>query len=275
MNLKLCKFLLGVHRKTTNAAVRGELGRYPLLIKVLNLATMYFVRIHSIKEDTIVKMSCNDEFIQTYESSWSNVMKKIYNTFGGLSIKETLEQNYCEKWHTHIESCKSQGKLQIYSHIKRNFRLENYLLQFPTYVRRNFSKLRISAHNLAIETGRYAKPSIPPDKRICFNCKLVEDEFHFFFSCSLYNSKRKVLFKDLSKLLSIDINPSIELFYLLMSGLDGDLEVGRINCNYVNKCFNIRSELLSHKRESDILQRVKSCVTRAGRVSKRPEILDL
>ena len=159
---------------------------------------------------------------------------------------------------------------------KRQFRLENYLLQFPTYLRRNFSKMRISAHNLAIETGRYAKPTaIPAEKRLCFNCKQVEDEYHFFFTCTLYNSERKYLYEDLSEFLSININPSNELLYLLMSGLDGDLEVGRSTCNYINNCFKIRSDLLSHKKESDILQRVKSCVTRSGRLSKRREILDL
>ena len=60
-----------------------------------------------------------------------------------------------------------------------------------------------------------------------------------------------------------------------MSGLDGDVEVGRATCKYINNCFKIRSELLSHKKESDILQRVKSCVTKSGRLSKRREILDL
>ena len=116
-------------------------------------------------------------------------------------------------------------------------------------------------------------PPYPQKKRLCFNCKQVEDEYHFFFTClsyTLYNSERKYLYEDLSKFLSININPSNELLYLLMSGLDGDLEVGRSTCNYINNCFKIRSDLLSHKKESDILQRVKSCVTsRSGRLIKR------
>ena len=61
-----------------------------------------------------------------------------------------------------------------------------------------------------------------------------------------------------------------------MSGLNGDLEVGRAVCSFVNKCFNLRSELLSYKKkETDVLKRSKSCVTRSGRKSKRPTILDL
>ena len=149
-------------------------------------------------------------------------------------------------------------------------------MQFPTHVRRNFSKLRISAHNLAIETGRYSKPNITPlDKRLCFHCKKVETEYHFLFDCSLFNSERKLFNEELSNILSIDITPSINLFYTLMSGLYGDLEVGRIMCNFINKCFEIRSEILSYRRETDILQRSKSSITRSGRISKKPAILDL
>ena len=160
--------------------------------------------------------------------------------------------------------------------ILKTFKLENYILQFPSHYRRNFTKLRISAHNLAVETGRYSKPAITPfEKRLCFHCKSVETEYHFIFECPLYNTERQCLYNELSNILSISINPSHELFYNLMSGLNGDLEVGRAICSFVNKCFNLRSELLSYKKETDVLKRSKSCVTRSGRNSKRPTILDL
>ena len=32
VHIKFCRYLLGVHRKSCNAVVRGELGNYPLLI---------------------------------------------------------------------------------------------------------------------------------------------------------------------------------------------------------------------------------------------------
>ena len=47
------------------------------------------------------------------------------------------------------------------------------------------SKLRISAHKLAIEGGRYL--NIPKHERICTACNSgeVEDEEHFLLNCSL------------------------------------------------------------------------------------------
>jgi hypothetical protein len=35
-NIKFSKFILGVHKKSSNFAVLGELGRYPLYIIIIN-----------------------------------------------------------------------------------------------------------------------------------------------------------------------------------------------------------------------------------------------
>ena len=44
------------------------------------------------------------------------------------------------------------------------------------------TKLRISAHSFAIETGRYGTTKIPADQRFRKFCPTnVEDEVHFFF----------------------------------------------------------------------------------------------
>ena len=34
---KFCKYILGVHRNTTNLAIQGELGTFPVLIDVKNM----------------------------------------------------------------------------------------------------------------------------------------------------------------------------------------------------------------------------------------------
>ena len=51
------------------------------------------------------------------------------------------------------------------------------------------TKLRISAHQLYVETGRYCNPVIPRENKFCFHCKnIVEDEKHFLLDCPLYLS---------------------------------------------------------------------------------------
>jgi hypothetical protein len=80
----------------------------------------------------------------------------------------------------HIRN-RETGKLRFFSKIHTTFELQKYLtFNINKYVRSLLTKLRLSAHSLAIETGRYCKPIIPANERFCKACKdKVEDEHHF------------------------------------------------------------------------------------------------
>jgi hypothetical protein len=68
---------------------------------------------------------------------------------------------------------------------KQHFGFENYLSVIGNFEhRRCLTKLRISAHRLHIETGRYQ--GIPPHQRLCGQCDSgeVEDEIHFLLIAS-------------------------------------------------------------------------------------------
>ena len=58
------------------------------------------------------------------------------------------------------------------------------LLQYlSSYARKFFSRLRTSAHNLRIETGRHTFPRTPLEARLCRHCNILEDEMHFTLFC--------------------------------------------------------------------------------------------
>ena len=57
------------------------------------------------------------------------------------------------------------NKLKVYASIKKSFSLENYVSCYNIAKRRNFTKLRISSHHLAIEKGRYTRPITPREQR--------------------------------------------------------------------------------------------------------------
>ena len=137
------------------------------------------------------------------------------------------------------------------------------------------TKLRISAHNLQIETGRYTVPKTPIENRKCSHCGLIEDEFHFLLECSLYNTERESLAIELSNFSTISLTPSNLNFATVMSCANGDIEVGKLMCNFINTCFEIRAQFLVDKRERENLLRPISTTTRSGRVSKRPCRLDI
>ncbi len=50
------------------------------------------------------------------------------------------------------------------------------------------TRLRISAHNLLFERGRYSRPALAVEERTCPVCAdgQVEDELHFMTRCAKY-----------------------------------------------------------------------------------------
>ena len=85
--------------------------------------------------------------------------------------------------------------MRTYVTFKHCFEYESYLNMSNEDHRKSLTRLRISAHRLAIERGRYTVPFTPADKRLCKLCNNdeVEDEFHFLMSCSHYKQLRTSL----------------------------------------------------------------------------------
>lgn len=89
--------------------------------------------------------------------------------------------------------------MRTYRLFKRSILLEDYLTDVTNeYHRKALTKLRISAHNLQIERGRYTIPYTQKENRLCRYCKdKIEDEYHFMMDCDLYNNDRLSLFNKL------------------------------------------------------------------------------
>ena len=134
--------------------------------------------------------------------NWQGQLKRLKNklNISSLDINESAFNNFLKNHYINnvdmqlqnIEFTKS-GKLLFYSKIRKNYELQDYL-KFPIVktVRSKLTKLRISAHPLQIETGRYSRPYIPRESRFCLFCKtVVEDELHFLYDCFMYKDIRK------------------------------------------------------------------------------------
>ena len=117
-------------------------------------------------------------------------------------ILKTMKDYFRIGW----ENEKSNSiKLSLfYNKIKHSFKKEEYLdLVTNASYRYRTTKLRISAHDLEIEHGRYK--NIPREDRICKWCKItlnanvVENEDHVLFSCDLYSNHRRKLINTIRK----------------------------------------------------------------------------
>ena len=115
-NVKLCKYIIGVHKSSTNVAVRGELGRYPLLINILDHAVRYANRTDSLDNHTIVKLSCPDSF-------WSSCINNIKTSFASFQgIKSNMKEKYKRRWNSFINDCGDGDKLRTYLKYKSSFK---------------------------------------------------------------------------------------------------------------------------------------------------------
>ena len=77
----------------------------------------------------------------------------------------------------------SGGRFEIYYKIKKQYRFEPYLLLDKNNLRRCITDIRISTHNLPIESLRKLK--IKRDERFCPCCpsKEIGSEFHALMTC--------------------------------------------------------------------------------------------
>ena len=95
-----------------------------------------------------------------------------------FSSIEAKMQNLWRSGQSHPTVCVHRGiptispnkpnKLKVYASIKKSFSLENYVSCYNIAKRRNFTKLRISSHHLAIEKGRYTRPIMAPQENNVF-----------------------------------------------------------------------------------------------------------
>ena len=81
------------------------------------------------------------------------------------------------------------SKARFYHSFKADIKFEPYLnIICDRSLRVVLSKLRLSDHELNIETGRHH--SIKRDERYCPFCNdnSIEDEYHILFQCSKYSA---------------------------------------------------------------------------------------
>ena len=154
-------------------------------------------------------------------------------------VKFGLQNVYNIMWTNVIKS--TQGKLRTYALFKDDFVLENYVVLLNRPSRSAFCKLRVSAHKLMIERGRYCSPKIPVEDRICKLCDSneVEDEFHFIMNCKMYIEHRDILMIELGKIVNINNLNRSDIFQLIMCASDYDIL--RIVTSYVVAAFDKHS----------------------------------
>ena len=223
----MLKWILGVHKKTTNNFCYGDTGRLPWAISVLPQCIKYFSRAAASKPDT---NNVNYLLYHTFEEqrnlglTWYSTWKSVTETGTCMypsSVPTTAVMNhynrsmFIEQWRADILQ---QPKMSFYRSIKGEFKEELYLSINSRAHRTNIAKIRSSSHDLRIGKGRYSNSTYNKSLRACryccdedllvgleelpcFETPIQETEEHALTECPGYHHIRSQLSENLLSLL--------------------------------------------------------------------------
>ena len=227
LHLKFLKWILGVHKKTTNVFCWGDTGRPPLVQKISKQAVDYFWRLEgmsSIRTDDLARHAFEEQKmlkLPWYESMSTLVCptsashQSRQQSQKGYAVREELGKRFQTQWE---KVTADSSKMKTYQLFSGGFRREVYLDLLTGVDRKHLARLRSSAHRLNVESGRYENRAIPRNKQVYENkawrqcCKIccqdnlelllqlpsiepafIEDERHVLTVCPAYKHLRDEL----------------------------------------------------------------------------------
>ena len=204
VHMQFCKKLLGVKKTTQNDFVYGELGRENYATKRVFIIIKYWFKILQTPENKYTKiiynMMLNDLEELPIKTNWASLVRDLLASLGFRNVwlaqgvgnigaflsvfKQRLHDNFMQNWHDRLNN---SSRANFYKSAAQ-FQFQTYLEQINVFkYMQALSKLRMSSHRLAIESGRWARPtSIPISDRKCVHCNVLEDEFHFVVECKIF-----------------------------------------------------------------------------------------
>ena len=133
LHLRFCKKMLGVRSQTSNAAVLGELGRFPLSLLCKERAIKQYLKIMKNPNSLMFKVfnDLKSTNIVNSNNSWVLSVKNIFNDLGFAFVcdpntfdvnidyfpmlKQRLRDQYIQNW---SDAINSQPKLDYYKKIQ-------------------------------------------------------------------------------------------------------------------------------------------------------------
>ena len=103
-----------------------------------------------------------------------------------MSVKQCIElQNICQE----------KPKLRTFVTFKEFGVTPSYITMPMSFIKRKFLALsRLSNLSIRLETGRYERPRLDENQRLCQACNdgiSIENEYHIYFQCTVYNVMRR------------------------------------------------------------------------------------
>ena len=259
---KFLKYLVNVKMSTCNYAIYKEFGRYHLSIERQIRIIKYWFKLINIQDSNCILNAVFNDMLHDMkrstprQESWLYKVKNLLDNNGFSDVwtypnsvnkkkflpifKRRLIDNFINETRRNLEASSS---MSLYKEINQNFELSPYLTKIVNRKHRNaLAKLRLSSHNLKIESGRHTstRARIARENRKCIICNSndIEDEFHFVLICPVFNDIRRIYMKRY-----YTKNPSMFKFLQLLNS--GGKQLNNLAL-YVTKAFKLRNETLNN-----------------------------
>ena len=218
VHLPFLKWTMSVGKFTSNTAVWGDTGRYPLAIELSGQVFNYYDRLqqmdsaanpafvrHAFAEQKALQLSWYKR-INEGRVKLEKLSGKILSS--SLAIKEALQKSFVKQWE---KDRQANRKLGFYNTIKKGFSCEEYLcMDLASKQSKSLAQLRTSSHKLNIETGRHGSARHGNLlNRLCYQCcdqeaiqhlaelpffePINEDERHVLQTCPSYKDFRDMV----------------------------------------------------------------------------------
>ena len=208
VHISYLKRILKVRKSAVNYMVYCELGRFPMYIeRYCRMLRYWFILLYT--DNCILKCLYEDMFESSVvkpndKLNWACKVRDILFKYGFHNIwisqyvnhvdfflyefKQRMKDNFISEMNTFFNE---SPKSHLYRYLFDNNVLQFYLDRPLNYIYKPcICEMRISAHNLDIETGRFY--NLDRHERVCSMCNLnvVEDEYHFILQCEKYIDAR-------------------------------------------------------------------------------------
>ena len=205
LHLKFIKEILGVHCKATNTACRSELKRLPLKAKIKISTVKFFERILSSHNTLVNKIYLATENTNTWTQNIKNIVNRLAfsRTLSNASeqiqvfIKHMQVRINDQVLQEQVSFISISAKLDFYKNLYDIKACAHYVDLISCRSERSIlAKIRLSAHNHAVQKGRHNNIFRP--NRICPVCSTgsVENEDHFLLKCTAYRQLREEFFPE-------------------------------------------------------------------------------
>ena len=148
--------------------------------------------------------------------------------------------------------CEQQSKLRTFITFKEFGTLPAYVIKpLSFFQRKHIARLRLGALQIRIESGRYARPRLEINERICPVCSErriqqgldpeIETEVHFVFFCDQYHMLREKMFSTLNKPIDFEMLEDAEKLKIVLNMPENCKQTAQ----FIVDAYSMRSKIIN------------------------------